>query len=50
VIRGEYALREAPEQPHHRQIDLTMSAIRRGIDQAGLAAPVDVQVSAQRSP
>jgi len=40
VIRGEHALREAPEQEHHREVHLAVATHRRGVHKHGGTALV----------
>jgi hypothetical protein len=45
-VSGEDAGAEAAEEPHHREIDLTVSPVDGGIDEARLALRVGVQIAA----
>src|SRR5262245_28897559 len=45
VVRGKSCRPEAAEQPHHGEIDLTVAAVSRRIDEAGRARVVAHQVS-----
>ena len=46
VVRGETVVAESAEQIHHRQIELAMSAVGRGIDQPAPPAESDQPVAA----
>ena len=45
VIRRKGRVAEAAEEPHHGEIELTMTAVRSGVDQPALAAFSDQPVS-----
>ena len=39
-VRGEANAREAAEEPHHREVELAMAAVGRGVDQPAAAAEI----------
>ena len=45
VVGGEALVAEAAEQPHHRQVELTVAAVGGGIDQPALSRRVDEAIA-----